>query len=344
MRALRKLAPAPGLSLTDVEPPKPGPDEVLIEVVAAGICGSDLHLDDWSPSYHFTTAALPVTLGHEFSGTVVELGESVDAAVLPVGRQALVMPSVICGQCPACLSGAFDDCVTRKGIGMTRDGAFARFVTAPARNCLALPDGLEPSIATLGEPLTVAWHATRRGEVGPGIRVLVLGPGTIGQGAAIMARMAGADAVALAGRGDGPRLETAKDLGFDHLFDVATPSGEERLNAFAGTGFDVVIEATGAPAAIVTGLKLLRPRGVFVAAGIHDTLAQVDLTRLVRHQLDIRGSYRAPISAWKPVLNALAEDPSTFAPMITRRMPLDDGISAFELAHGRKELKILLIP
>jgi threonine dehydrogenase-like Zn-dependent dehydrogenase len=176
------------------------------------------------------------------------------------------------------------------------------------------------------------------------MRVLVIGPGTIGQGIALMARRAGAAVTAIAGLDDSPRLETARALGFECLFDLATPDGHEQLVELADAGFDVVFEAAGTPEAVAAGLELLRSGGVFVCAGIHDALAPIDMTRLVRHQFDIRGSYRAPISAWKQVIEALAEEPSTFAPMITRQMQLDEGLEAFALAHGRAESKILLIP
>lgn len=344
MLALRKSKAGPGLDLAESDCPVPGHGEVLVEVAAAGICGSDLHIDDASRSYGFVEAALPVTLGHEFSGVVVAHGTGLDGEAPPVGALVVGMPSVVCGCCRECLSGDVERCGARRGIGMTRDGAFAPLVAVPVRNCLPVPDGLAPELAALAEPLTVAWHAVRRGGVCGGARVLVLGPGTIGQGVALMARRAGAASVAVAGRDDAPRLATVAALGFEDLFDLAGPDAGWMLSNFAGDGFDVVFEATGAAAAIQMGLEVLRPGGVFVAAGIHEAPAPFDVTMLVRRELDIRGSYRAPLRAWPRVLAMLARRPDDFEPMVTRRMPLAQGLDAFRLAHGRGESKILLIP
>lgn len=344
MLALRKTGPGKGVAFEEIDPPMPGVGEVLIEVATAGICGSDLHVDDWTNGYRFIGSALPVTLGHEFSGTVAGHGADTDQAALPVGSHVVVMPSVTCGACETCRSEDFDACTKRKGIGMTRDGAFARFVTAPARNCLPVPLDLDPGIAALAEPLTVAWQAVTRGSVGPGLKVLVLGPGTIGQAIAVMARRAGAADIVVAGQSDGPRLATARRLGFKRVFDLAEAGDERGLWDAAGTGFNLVIEATGAAEAIRLGLQLLRPGSTLVATGIHDEPTPINMIGLVRGQLDIRGSYRAPLAVWSKIITELSENPSTFAPMITRRMPLADGLEAFALGHDRAESKILLVP
>lgn len=167
MKALRKLAPAPGLLLCDIpRPPPPGPGEVLVRVEAAGICGSDLHIEDWSGGYEFITAAMPVTLGHELAGRVVDSGEP----GLPAGTPVVVIPSVTCGRCAACLGDDRDRCLDRRGIGMTREGGFAPFVLAPARNCLPLPPGFDPAIAALTEPLVIGARAVAVGGVAPGDR------------------------------------------------------------------------------------------------------------------------------------------------------------------------------
>jgi len=344
MLALRKTGPGPGLSIEDVAEPAPGAGEMLIAVEAAGICGSDLHVDDWSASYHSIGPSLPVTLGHEFAGRVAAHGPDTEAESLPVGSRVIVMPSVTCGACAHCRAGDVERCTTRTGIGMTRNGAFARLVTAPARNCIPVAADLGPGIAALAEPLTVAWQAVKRGRVSASSRVLVLGPGTIGQGIALMAREAAAALVAVAGRDDGPRLATASALGFEDVFDLAEPADEGRLNDLAGAGFDVVLEAAGSAAAVRLAIERLRSGGVLVVAGIHDAPAPLDATIVVRREINIRGSYRAPLSAWPIVLAMLSGKPDAFAPMITRRMPLSEALDAFALAHRRAESKILLLP
>jgi threonine dehydrogenase-like Zn-dependent dehydrogenase len=139
-------------------------------------------------------------------------------------------------------------------------------------------------------------------------------------------------------------LATARRLGFERVFDLADAGDERLLRHAAGAGFDVVIEATGTAEAIRLGLELLRPGSILVVTGIHDEPTRFDVTRLVRRQLDIRGSHRAPLAAWSRIIAILSENPSAFAPMITRRMSLADGLEAFALGHDRAESKILLIP
>lgn len=338
MLALRKLGPAPGLALVDVAEPVAAVGEVIVEVAAAGICGSDLHVDDWAPGYRFIARAVPVTVGHEFAGRVIAHGEGVSAP--SIGSAVVVMPSVTCGACTHCLSGNADACVTRSGIGMTRDGAFARRVAVPARNCLAVPAALDPAVAALAEPLTVAMEAVARAGVSPGERVLVLGPGTIGQGIALMARRAGADDIVVCGRDDGSRLATVRALGFASTMDLADTDAAGRV----GEGFDAAIEATGSAAAVAFGLDRLRPGGRLVICGIHPAPVAVDATMLVRRHLDIRGSYRAPLSAWPRVLAMLAATPEEFAPMVTHRLPLGAALDAFAQAHRREGSKIVLLP
>jgi threonine dehydrogenase-like Zn-dependent dehydrogenase len=143
MQALRKTRAAPGVELVDVAPPVLSPQtahgDVLVRVRAAGICGSDHHVDDWTPSYAFVAPHLPVTLGHEFVGTA--LGGAL------AGRRVVVRPSVTCGVCDACRAQRFDACEQRRGLGMTRDGAFAALVRVPERNCVPVPDDVPDELA-----------------------------------------------------------------------------------------------------------------------------------------------------------------------------------------------------
>lgn len=342
MLALRKVGLIPGVTLEEAPLPSPREGEVLIAVAAAGICGSDLHVACSAPSYDFILPALPVTLGHEFAGTVVALGDG--AAVLSIGDRVVVMPSVTCGACDGCRRGDADACSRRKGLGMTRNGAFASHVTVPAINCVPLPNELSFDLAALTEPLTVSAEAVSRGTIGCGTRVLVMGPGTIGQGAALLARRAGAAQVVATGFNDTRRLRVMRALGFDDLCDMATPKAEERLRVLAGDGFDVVIEATGAARAVTVGLKLLRAGGTLVVSGIHDGPVEIDATDMVRRNLQLRGSYRAPRAAWPGVVAMLAEHGAEFAPMITHRLPLADALAGFRLAQNKEASKVMLKP
>jgi len=343
MLALQKLRPAAGVGLAEVpEPAPPSAGDVLIDVAAAGICGSDLHIDQWTQSYEFLSPFLPVTLGHEFSGRVAAVGEGVDPSV--IGMRVVVKPSIACGACESCTAGDPDGCRHRRALGLHVNGAFAPRVLAPWNHCIALPESLDLQLAALVEPLTIAEHAVQDGEVGPGDRVLVFGPGTIGQGAAALARLAGAASVIVAGHGDEHRFDVLRRMGFDDLIDLAAPDGAEQLQGIAGDGFDVVIEAAGANSALAAALRLSRERGKIVAVGIHSRNIDVDLNLLVRKRLQLRGSYRANHAIWERCVQVLAEHPERFSPMISHRLPLHQALEGFRLGAAKTASKVLLLP
>ena len=345
MQSLRKTQPGKGLTLTDTTAPvAPGPGEVLLRVRSAGVCGTDLHIDEWTASYHFITPSLPVTVGHEFSGEVTALGEGVEG--LASGQLVAVRPSVTCGVCAACVAGNPDGCVTRRGIGVTRDGAFAPWVRVPARNCVPIPAGVSAEVAAMAEPLTVSHEAVRMGDVAPGDRVLVLGPGNIGQGIALFARAAGARQVVVAGHGDAARLQVLRQMGFDDLVDFADTGGmEQGLAPYLAEGpFDVVIEATGAAAVINPALAALKVHGVLVVTGIHAAPVPIDLTAMVRKHQQIRASYRAPERNWPLVVDYMRSHQDTLRHMITHRVPLADAYAGFTLARNKSATKVMVLP
>jgi 2-desacetyl-2-hydroxyethyl bacteriochlorophyllide A dehydrogenase len=324
--------------------PVPGPGEVLLRVCAAGVCGTDLHLADWTSSYHFVAPALPVTLGHEFSARVRGRGPGVDG--LPDDTLVAVRPSVVCGACAACRSGQPDACTKRRGIGVTRDGGFAPWVVVPARNCVPVPEGIAADVAAMTEPLTVSHEAVRSGGVQRGDRVLVLGPGNIGLGIAMFARAAGAAAVIVAGRDDAARLGVAQRMGFRDVIDFAGADMAEALAPrLAAEGkFDVVFEATGASAVIEPALRALGPGGTLVIVGIHPRPVPIDLTALVRNHHAIRGSYRAPEDAWPEVLAFVQREQDVVRHLITHRVALAQAQEAFALAHARRATKVIIQP
>lgn len=345
MLALRKTSTLAGLGLWHISPPAAvEEDDVVLTVEAAGICGSDLHIEESAPSYDFMASALPVTIGHEFCARVLEPARNGQGPAR--GQRVVVRPSVVCGVCAACTSGAEDDCTNRTGIGVRRDGAFAVQVVVPARNCLAVPAGVSPTLAALAEPLSVGLQAASRAGVERGQRVLVIGPGTIGQAAALFAREAGAAEVVVAGRDDEPRLSVLRRMGFDALVDSAGHGSLRAALEAAGRPlvYDAVIEASGAAPMVAQGLDLLRPGGVLCACGIPGAPVPVDLAALVRRNHQIRGSYRAPPAQWPRVLAFIAAHPEWLEPMVTHRLPLSDALEGFALSRSRQASKVVLMP
>lgn len=344
MQSLRKLKPGHGLVLQDIPlPPAPAPGEVLIKVQSAGVCGTDLHIDEWTASYHFLAPALPVTVGHEFSGVIAALGDGVTG--LAPGQLVAVRPSVVCGHCEACRAHQPDACVTRRGIGVLRDGGFSPYTLVPARNCVRIPCGVDAEVAAMTEPLTVSHEAVRTGGVKPGDRVLVLGPGNIGQGIAIFARAAGASQVVVAGHGDGERFAVLRKMGFNDLVDFQDTGMEAGLSPWTARGkFDVVIEATGAGAVVQPAMAALKTHGVLVITGIHAAPVPIDLTALVRQHQQLRGSYRAPEQAWLEVVDFMREHQETLRHMITHRVPLSGAYEGFALARSKVATKVMVQP
>lgn len=343
MLALQKTRPGAGIELRELPgAPAIGEDEVLIRTHATGICGTDLHIAAWTPGYESMQSAMPVTLGHEFAGTIVAAGDRVPRRSL--GTRVAVRPSVLCGKCPACLAGDREECTGRRGIGIGRNGAFAAFVAAPLENCVELPDGLDMEIAALTEPMTVCAEAVDTGGIRKGDRVLVLGPGFIGQGIALFCEAAGAAEVVIAGHDDAARLRTLNELGFPHTVDTAGTTMREALGPYLERGkFDVVIEATGSPQVVSGAIACLRKRGVMVIAGIHPRPAEIDLTQLVRNHQQLRGSYRAPVATWHRVLAFLAANQDRVRHMVTHRVPLGDIERGFAFAHDKTASKVVVL-
>ncbi|EGI76703.1 zinc-dependent alcohol dehydrogenase [Hylemonella gracilis] len=338
MLALRKTRAEAGMELVEVPVPQTLEEgEVLVRVAAAGICGSDLHVDDWTTSYAFIAPYLPVTLGHEFVGTI--------ASGPRLGQRVVVRPSVTCGRCTHCLAENFDACEQRRGIGMTRDGAFAAWVRAPLRNCIPVPAGVSDALASLVEPFSIAMQAVRQAGELAGRTVLVMGPGTIGQAIAVLARRMGAARIVVTGFQDAVRLDTLRAMGFDEVVDVAQTPLTQWLKTRADVPpFDLVFEATGVPATITEALGLLRRDGVVVVTGIHDRPLSLDLTPFVRRQLQLRGSFRPPESDWPRVLDLMGELGESIRPMVSHVLPLTRAHEGLALAHGKQANKVLLVP
>jgi threonine dehydrogenase-like Zn-dependent dehydrogenase len=262
---------------------------------------------------------------------------------LKEGQKIAVRPSVVCGQCANCRSGNSDNCTQRKGIGVSRDGALASHVRVPAENCIRVPQTMPIEIAALTEPMTVCAESVDNAAIKPGERVLVLGPGNIGQGAALFARAAGAH-VTIVGKDDAPRIASLQRMGFDDVVDLGERSLNDALASHLAQGkFDAVIEATGVPPVVQQGLDVLKKRGIFVAVGIQPKPVTINLTRLVREHQQIRGSYRSPIPTWRRVVDFLDANTEIAREMISHRLPLERAIEGLELSRTKAASKVMIV-
>lgn len=345
MLAVRKTEPSLGVRLDDVpEPAQPGPREVVVNVAAVGICGSDVHVYQWTSGYDFMRSRLPVTLGHEFSGVVVAAGADVHA--VQVGDRVAVMPSISCMNCSVCAGGRPALCPNKETLGLTRDGAFARYVKVPALGCIKLEDATDLVLASLIEPLCVGDNAAQVGEVTSGSTVVVLGPGTIGQASVRAARWRGATCVLAVGLNDTGRLAVAQQMGATHTHDLASGGSlRQALDSIRpGLMADVVIEATGHPSSIPDGLGVLKRGGIFVAAGIHAQPVSFDLTSLIRNKQQLRGAHGSHRQAWEVMARRIAEEPEAVRPMVSLELGLDQAEEGFARCLARDVSKVILRP
>lgn len=341
MLAVRKTVPAFGAELQDVAPVGAGPGEAVVGIAAAGVCGSDVHAYEWTPGYEFMADRLPLTLGHEFSGTVREVGPGV--AEFAPGDAVVCWPTVGCGLCDACAAARPQDCLARRVIGLHRDGGFADRVAVPAANLRRVPAGISLETAALAEPLGVAVNAVDVGEVGEGDRTVVLGPGPIGLAAAFVASVRGAR-VLLVGRDDAARLAVARGMGIADVADLAAESLEDAVARVFGGPVDRVIEAAGSPRAVTDGLAVLRSSGILVVAGIHPADLVLPLTRFVRMKHQLRAAHDTTAAAFDEALALLAAHGAVLSRMITHRLPLERAAEAFGLARSRTAVKVLILP
>jgi 2-desacetyl-2-hydroxyethyl bacteriochlorophyllide A dehydrogenase len=346
MKAIVKAQPAPGIEIRDAVLPVPHPGEVLVRVEAVGICGSDVHIYEWTPGYEFLTPHFPLTLGHEFAGEIVDSR----ASSFRVGEEVTSETGRICGKCFFCKQGKGVLCSLRSSfgrIGLERNGAMAEFVVAH-EDCLhRIPPGVSLEEAAVTEPAAVALGAVELARFFPGDVVVVLGPGPIGLLIVQMCKALGAGQVVILGQeADRPRLEVARKLGADLTLISEDPQAMTKLmDLTQGLGAGAVFEVSGSPAAAVSGLQMLRRAGEMILVGIYPQPIPVDAThQMVRQMKSIKGSYGGAPLDWDRVLSLMAARKLKVAPLISNILPLERASEGFEAVLRKEALKILLKP
>jgi len=326
---------APGR--VEIEPeadPSAGPGEVVIETVATGICGSDLHLFQGDHPY----AHFPLAQGHEAVGRVVKLGASVDPSL----EDALVVaePTLECGACRECRRGAYNRCERLEVLGVQRDGSLAgRFATRAAKVHRVLEDD-DPARWALAEPLAVACHAVNRSATGEGDLVVVLGAGVIGLSIALAASHRGPEALVVVEPTEIRRRRVA-ELGLGTA--VHPDDAEETVTALRPSGADVVFEATGVPAVLGESHRLARPGGTVVVVGQGVGSFEMPLIVMTRKELTLVGT-RNSAGVFPLAIELLAGSPDFARSVVTHRFHPRAAADAYaELTTpGTDALKILL--
>ena len=341
MKGLVKYARGPDHMEVREVPMRPlEADEVRVEVEATGICGSDIHI------FHDQInipIRVPVVVGHEFSGRVVEVGPQ--AGAVAVGARVTAMPSVrLCGACRYCRSGSYNLCIKRESMGYWHDGSFAPFCQVPARCLWPLPEGVDFAAGALAEPLACAVHAVAElSRVRAGDLVAIVGPGAIGLLCLQMVLAEGGRA-AVCGLGrDAGRLELARQLGAEWTVDLEQEDAVERLRHLTGGyGADVVLECSGAPAGARLALELVRKQGQYTQVGLFGRPIEIDLEQVACKEVVFTGSFGQKPTAWRRALQLLERGQVDTAALISHRIALDKWRAAFDIFARGEGVKLLL--
>jgi L-iditol 2-dehydrogenase len=336
--ALEPLA----VELREIPIPEIGDGEVLLQVGAVSVCGSDVHQ---AHKTHSWPVNVPVVLGHEFGGTVAKLGRGV-RGFREGDRVVSETAAVICGECMLCRTGRYNLCPSRKGFGYGVDGAMAQWVRVPARCLHRIPDSLPFDIACLSEPHAVAYQSMCvNSTIRPGDLVVVLGPGPIGLLCARMAALSGADPLIVAGvTADAPRLEAARRLGATHTVDLLKENLEEIVRGHAAEGADLVCDATGASRPIDLALAITRPDGQVTKVGWSPDSHAADMNPLVQRNIRLQGSFSHNYPVWERVIHLLDRGLTLPDTIVGLRAPLERWREAFDAMHDRRVIKSVLVP
>ncbi|WP_181995554.1 zinc-binding dehydrogenase [Clostridium sp. AM58-1XD] len=338
MKALLKMKAGEGnVVLKEVPKPVPGDQEVLIRVAAAGICGTDikiLHGQAWSNP--------PVVLGHEYSGTVEAVGKNV-TSVVPGDRVVSETAQQICGTCEFCNTGHQLMCRQRLSIGYGVDGAFAEYIAVREGIVHKIPDELSFDMAALCEPFAVALHGTwDTGEILPTDKVLVMGPGTIGQLAVQAVKAKGAQVILAGTPRDRERLKIGEDLGADYTCtDISMDRIMELTN---GKGVDAAVDCTGAAPAVRNAMQALKNRGRMVQIGLTSRNMEIEYGLLTQKEISIIGSFGHQWHNWEQAISLMASGKARIGELITGRYELEEWETAFEEMENQKGIKILIYP
>ncbi|MFW5940858.1 MAG: zinc-dependent alcohol dehydrogenase [bacterium] len=342
MKALLKHSPGPGnLAVRDIPEPDPGPGQVRIEVQAAGICGTDLHIY----KDEFKTRP-PVVLGHEVAGRIDGVGPGVEG-LAPGDRVTTETYFSTCGRCRYCRSGRNNLCLERRSIGSAVDGGFTRYLVVPAQNVHRLPPNVDFEAGALTEPLACVVHGVlSRPTVRPGDVAVIAGPGAIGLLALQLVKAAGATAIVLGTARDHARLQLASELGADHVLNVEEQDPGSLLAAITveGLGADVVYECSGAGPAARQLLHCVRRRGRYVQIGLFGQPISWDLDQVCYKELVVSGSNASVPSAWTRALQLMAQRVVRTDVLITHRFDITQWEEAFALFESKQGVKTLLKP
>jgi threonine 3-dehydrogenase len=338
MKALVKAKAEPGLWLQDVPEPKIGINDVLIKVHKTGICGTDLHIYNWD-AWAQKTIPVPMVVGHEFVGEVVEAGSNVSD--FHPGDIVSAEGHVVCGRCRNCLAGRRHLCKDTQGIGVNRTGAFAEYISVPMTNVWHINPGVEEEVAAIFDPFGNATHTALSFDL-LGEDVLITGAGPIGVMAVAIAKHAGARHVVITDVND-YRLDLAKKLGADEALNVTRGNLRDLMKRIGmKEGFDVGLEMSGNPSAFRDMIDVMRHGGKIALLGIPSEPMAIDWNKVIFNMLTIKGIYgREMFETWYK-MNVMLEGGLNIQPVITHRFAADEFEKGFQVMNSGMSGKVVL--
>ena len=345
MKAIVKTAPGPGnVAYTEFKDPTIQPGQVVIEVRATGLCGTDLSLYHWKESMvRQYKPEPPLVMGHEFAGVVCQVGSGVTK--FRVGDRVTANPMMYCGQCYFCNTGRHSICDNRPMLGLRFDGCFARFVAVREENVYPLPPEASFEAAAMSEVLCVALHALDRIPLGPGDTVAVVGPGPMGFLVMLAAQAAGASRVVMTGLSlDRDRLKIAQSLGAHTILVDETDPAEAVRDLTRGLGADVVFECAGHPQGVPQALGLVRKGGRIGVLGQGHGDSSFNTAIVCFREVELIGVRAYDPKVWHRSYDVLARRQFPLERLITHRLPLEEAAHGIELMESRQGLKIMFTP
>jgi L-iditol 2-dehydrogenase len=341
MKAVMKTQPKPGIEVKDIPRPIIKHDEVLLKVKAAAICGSDLGIYNYTSAYH--TMKVPVVMGHEFSGEIVEKGP--DVAGFNLGDRVLSESVKSCGRCTFCKQGMSNLCEESTLFGIHEDGGFAEYVAVPFQLLHHIPENMSYEEAALVEPLSNAVHFVR--DMTPfkfGDFVVVQGCGPIGLFSAQLFMIGGAKVLLTGLPLDEVRLSIANKLGIQ-TFTVGSGSLSEKVMELThGSGADISFVAVGAPSAVKEATEIIKKRGHVTIVGIFGNEVTLDMTWVVRRELSLAGAYDAKPVNFLQSIDLISSGKVHVKEVLTHRFSLDEAEEAFMVALNRTGGKVEFTP
>ena len=341
MKAVVKFKKGIGnVEIRDVEEPSPGPDEVKIEVKAAGICGTDIHI-----YYDEFQSNPPVVMGHEFCGVVKEVGKNVTE--FKVGdRVTSETAAKVCGKCIYCRTGDYNLCPERKGLGYGVNGAFTKYCVVRKDIVHRLPENVDFVSGALSEPLSCAVHGiVEKTGIEAGEVVVVIGPGPLGLLSSQISKVEGGYVVVMGLSVDEKKLSFAKDLGADLVVNIEKENPEKIVKDLTGGyGADVVLECSGSSAGARLGLKLARKKAKFTQMGLFGKPIEIDFEQIAYKELKVTGFFTQKWSAWERALKLLSEGKVKTRPLVTEELPITEWQKGFEKKKTGEAIKTVLYP